>query len=60
MSLTLKEVEHIAQLSRLKLSEEEKALCREQLSAILDYVAWLHKLDTSDVPASSFAALAGP
>jgi aspartyl-tRNA(Asn)/glutamyl-tRNA(Gln) amidotransferase subunit C len=49
MSLTLEEVEHIAQLSRLELSEEEKTRYREQLSAILDYVAKLQELKMSDV-----------
>jgi aspartyl-tRNA(Asn)/glutamyl-tRNA(Gln) amidotransferase subunit C len=50
MSLTLAEVEHIAGLARLALSEEEKALFREQLSAILDYAAALQKIDTSTIP----------
>ena len=50
MSLTLEEVEHIAQLARLELSDEEKARYRVQLSAILDYVAKLQQLDTSYVP----------
>ncbi|MCX7668704.1 MAG: aspartyl/glutamyl-tRNA amidotransferase subunit C, partial [Anaerolineae bacterium] len=36
MPLTLEQVEHIADLARLALTEEEKALYREQLSAILD------------------------
>jgi len=50
MSLTLQEVEHIARLARLELTEEQKALYREQLSAILDYVAKLQELDTAHVP----------
>ena len=50
MSLTLEQVEHIANLARLDLSEEEKALYREQLSAILDYVASLQTLDTDEIP----------
>jgi len=50
MSLTLAEVEHIAGLARLALSEEEKALFREQLSAILDYAAALQKINTSTIP----------
>jgi len=58
MSLTLEEVEHIAQLARLELTEEEAARYREQLSAILDYVAKLQELDTSDVPPMS-AVFAG-
>lgn len=50
MSLTLKDVEHIANLARLTLTEEEKALYREQLSAILDYASMLNRLDTSAIP----------
>jgi aspartyl-tRNA(Asn)/glutamyl-tRNA(Gln) amidotransferase subunit C len=47
MPLTLHEVEHIAKLARLELTDEEKARYREQLSAILDHVASLQKLDTA-------------
>jgi aspartyl-tRNA(Asn)/glutamyl-tRNA(Gln) amidotransferase subunit C len=50
MTLTLEEVEHIAQLARLDLTEEEKTRYREQLSAILDYAARLQKLDTAGIP----------
>jgi aspartyl-tRNA(Asn)/glutamyl-tRNA(Gln) amidotransferase subunit C len=50
MSLSIEEVEHIAILARLELTPEEKARYREQLSAILDHVAMLQKLDTADVP----------
>jgi aspartyl-tRNA(Asn)/glutamyl-tRNA(Gln) amidotransferase subunit C len=50
MSLTLQEIEHIARLARLELTDEQKALYREQLSAILDYVAKLQELDTAHVP----------
>lgn len=53
MSLTLDEVEHIANLARLRLTEEEKARYRQQLSAILDYVAQLQALDTSGIPPTS-------
>lgn len=53
MPLTLKEVTHIADLARLKLSDEELNLYREQLSAILDHAARLQKVDTSDVPVTS-------
>lgn len=49
MTLTLAEVEHIAQLARLELTAEEKTRYREQLSAILDYAASLQALDTSGV-----------
>ena len=50
MSLTQAEVEHIAKLARLELSQEELARYREQLSAILDYAARLRELDTSQIP----------
>jgi len=49
MALTLAEVEHIAALARLRLTDEEKARYREQLSAILDYMAKLRQLDTSAI-----------
>ncbi len=53
MSLTKEEVEHIAELARLELTEEEKARYREQLSDILDYAARLQALDTSQIPPTS-------
>lgn len=46
MALTLEQVEYIAALARLRLTAEEKARYREQLSAILDYMAKLKQLDT--------------
>jgi aspartyl-tRNA(Asn)/glutamyl-tRNA(Gln) amidotransferase subunit C len=57
MPLSPKEVEHIARLARLELSEEKKALYREQLSAILDYIAKLRELDTKDVPPTAGGGL---
>jgi aspartyl-tRNA(Asn)/glutamyl-tRNA(Gln) amidotransferase subunit C len=53
MSLSKEEVEHIAELARLELTEEEKERYREQLSAILDYAARLQNLDTSQIPPTS-------
>lgn len=50
MSLSLQEVEHIAQLARLALTEAEKERYRVQLSAILEHVAKLQKLDTASIP----------
>jgi aspartyl-tRNA(Asn)/glutamyl-tRNA(Gln) amidotransferase subunit C len=50
MPLSLAEVEHVAELARLSLSEEEKTLFREQLSAILDYAAVIQQVDTSAIP----------
>lgn len=50
MALSLKEVEHIAELARLALTDAEKERFREQLSAILDYAARLQAIDTSAIP----------
>lgn len=49
MKLTLEDVEHVALLARLELSEEEKRLFGTQLTKILEYVAKLDELDTDDV-----------
>ena len=46
MKLTNTEVEHLAKLSRLSLSEEEQEKFSSQLSSILDYVGHLQKVAT--------------
>ena len=53
MSLTRDEVEHIALLARLDLSDSEKERYQQQLSDILEHVAKLQKLDTSNISATS-------
>lgn len=53
MKISLKEIEHIALLSRLEISEEEKKQFAEQLSAILDYIDKLNELDTHDIEPTS-------
>ena len=50
MPLTLEEVQHIAELAKLELTEAEMIHFREQLSAVLDYAAALQKVDTSAIP----------
>ncbi len=50
MAISMQEVEHIAELAKLHLSDEEKALMQQQLSAILDYFARLQELDTEAIP----------
>lgn len=50
MPLTLAEVQHIAELAKLELTEEELSRFREQLSAVLDYAAELQRVDTSAIP----------
>ncbi len=49
MPLSLQEVEHIAHLARLELTAVELEHYREQLSAILDHVAQLQKLETGSI-----------
>jgi aspartyl-tRNA(Asn)/glutamyl-tRNA(Gln) amidotransferase subunit C len=49
MSVTLKDVEHIATLARLEFTDEEKATFTHQLNSILAYVEQLNKLDTTSV-----------
>jgi len=55
MSLSRKDVEKIAGLARLELSEAEKRLYQEQLSAILAYAERLNELDLQDVPPTASA-----
>ncbi len=47
--ITRKEVEHVARLARLELTEEEKERMTVQLDSILGYIDKLNKLDTSNV-----------
>ena len=56
MSISIEEVEHVAQLARLKLSDEEKQMFAEQLSKILKYVNKLNELDTEGVEPMSRAS----
>ena len=53
MKLTWEEVEHIAELARLRLSAEEKTRYGEQLSEILDYAARLQAVNTSGISPTS-------
>ena len=53
MTLTLEEVEHIAELARLKISPQEKNRYREQLSEILEYASRLGDVDTTGVDPTS-------
>ncbi len=50
MALTDEQVEYVATLSRLGLSDEERARLREQLSSILGHIDRLRELDTSAIP----------
>ena len=49
MKLNRKDVEHVALLSRLELSEQELDKYTGQLDAILEYIDVLNQVDTSAV-----------
>ena len=49
MNISIKDVEHIAKLSRLSLSEPEKKKFASELSFILDYVEQLNEVDTNKI-----------
>jgi aspartyl-tRNA(Asn)/glutamyl-tRNA(Gln) amidotransferase subunit C len=59
MALSLDEVRRVARLARLRLTAEEEAALRGQLSAILDHVAQLAELDVSGVEPMTHATAAG-
>jgi len=47
------QVEHIARLARLSISEEDKEALTEQLSAILGYMEKLNSLNTEGIEPTS-------
>lgn len=49
MALTVQEVEHVAMLCRIKLTDEEKLTMAEQLSLVLENIIKLDEVDTSQV-----------
>ena len=56
MELTLKEVQNVAVLARLRLTPEEEKQFTEQLGKILQYMEKLGQLDTSQVEPFDHAA----
>jgi aspartyl-tRNA(Asn)/glutamyl-tRNA(Gln) amidotransferase subunit C len=53
MALSKKDVEHVARLARLALSEEEKERYTQQLGQILTYIEKMSALDTTNVTPTS-------
>ena len=51
--LTVGDVERIAALAHLELTEEEKQLFTKQLADILEYAKQVQAIDTSGVPATA-------
>jgi aspartyl-tRNA(Asn)/glutamyl-tRNA(Gln) amidotransferase subunit C len=50
MALTIADVEHVASLARLGLTDDEKERLRDQLSSILEHINALSELDTDAIP----------
>lgn len=50
MALTLADVDHVAMLARLGLTDEERERMRVQLSTILEHIGELSRLDTEEIP----------
>ncbi|MFQ5761518.1 MAG: Asp-tRNA(Asn)/Glu-tRNA(Gln) amidotransferase subunit GatC [Candidatus Bathyarchaeia archaeon] len=49
-AISREEVEHLAWLARLELTDDEKDLFTRQLNDIIDYFSSLEELDTEDAP----------
>ena len=49
------DIDHVARLARLELSDEEKERLREQLAVILDNAAKVGEVATEDVPPTAYA-----
>jgi len=53
VEFTREEIDYVAHLARIALSEEERALFGSQLASILGYFRKLEELDTGGVPATA-------
>jgi len=53
MAISQEDVEHVARLARLALTDEEKEKMRRQLSDVLEHARAIADVDTSDVPPTS-------
>jgi len=53
MAITLKDVEYVANLAKLRLTEKEKVAFQRELDKILEYMDQLNEVDTGNVPVTS-------
>jgi aspartyl-tRNA(Asn)/glutamyl-tRNA(Gln) amidotransferase subunit C len=58
-SLTIADVERIAALAHLELTDDEKQLFTRQLADILTYAEQLQTIDTTGVPATAHLGATG-
>lgn len=56
MKITLEEIKKTAKLAKFNITEEEAQLYTGQLSAVLDWVEELRRIDTSSVETASGAS----
>lgn len=49
------DIEHVARLARLELTEDEKARLREQLGVIIEHAAKVSEVAADDVPPTAYA-----
>ena len=54
MDKKLVNVDHLAELARIQLSNDEKAILAPQMESILEYVGKLTAVDTSRIPPSAY------
>jgi aspartyl-tRNA(Asn)/glutamyl-tRNA(Gln) amidotransferase subunit C len=55
VKITRSDVEHVAQLARLRFSEDQLALFTEQLDTLLSYFDKLQEVDTTGIEPSTHA-----
>ena len=58
MSISLKEIEHLADLARLDLTAEEKKKYQKELSGVLDYVEKIQSLKDGELSKAESAEAA--
>ena len=56
MSISIKEIEHLASLSKLSLTNEEKKRLVGEMGSLIDIANKLSELDVSDVDPTMHAA----
>lgn len=47
--INIKDVEHVAKLARIELSEDEKEKFAKQLGAIIEYIDQLNEVETENI-----------
>ena len=53
MAVSLKDVDYVATLARLRFSDEEREQLVDQLNEILKYMEQLDRIDIDDIPPTS-------